>query len=377
MKRKALSPLLISFTLPLVLSLEWMAYFALVPPESFLFLKAFLVLFFSIISVRYWKLLSCFEFRNALIYFGVLHLIHVFFSSNLWDSFFYTIRILYWIGGTFSIYVLLRSKHLTLDTFRKLMQSIVLVALITTLAVLFNLNSDEYSNGNAYLLLWCLPVMNSLRTSRLDGLLLILILAGIIGSIKRGAIIASLTGILSYVSLSLYYADNLRRRLRSIQVLLLVLFVGAVILSFKSGLVLDRFSDSTGSGRVFLYTSLLFHYATGDVLELLFGYGLKSVQLFTAELYHSTSGKAAHSDILQFLHDFGLLGVFFTIWFNLKFLRLIREYKNSILFRKDYVLLASAYPSFVLVSIYSITLSSPVALYLGMMLAFFSAQRLR
>ena len=87
------------------------------------------------------------------------------------------------------------------------------------------------------------------------------------------------------------------------------------------------------------------------------------------------SGPAAHSDLLQYMFDFGLFGIFVMLSFHLFFINLLRiNFKfRSILFPT----ILMYYSIFFLTTIYSFILNVPDAIFFGISASIFSVETIR
>ena len=73
---------------------------------------------------------------------------------------------------------------------------------------------------------------------------------------------------------------------------------------------IKRFEDTSGSGRDKLYERIYDAWLSSDLINIIFGFGTNQTQVFTGGFNRDSRGIYAHSDWLQFLYDYGLVGVF-------------------------------------------------------------------
>ncbi len=147
--------------------------------------------------------------------------------------------------------------------------------------------------------------------------------------------------------------------------------LGAVslgVLASNWDAVKTRFEDTSGSGRDNMYAMLVEHWRKAEPQNLVFGFGINSVQRYTGMMYGSEDdrGPYAHSDWFQLMHDFGLVGIVLLGWLHAAFLVLIRrgfKMRNPVT-----PSLAMGYTILFLVNIYSGQLMSLTAIYCGLLL---------
>jgi len=361
------------YSIPLILLLEWLHQFELMPNFPPLVLKAIsIIVFFKFLLTKTFKTIS-FGFKKPLIFFLILNLVYSFFSSEIIESLYYSIRILYWILGTFTFYALYQSFNLTVKDLKLMIKSVVIIGSFFTIILLLQLSKEgEYDNASAYLLLWCLPLLLLFGYSKTNRLLMAIALIAIFMTIKRGAMIASIVAFYVYVFSVLYISKSVKHKIRTLLFCGFFSVIVSVVVFFNWDIVNERLSDKTGSGRDEMYMSIIENYTNGDLQNLIFGYGLNSVQEFTKTYYggirlDNKVGVAAHSDWIQYIHDFGVFGIIFMVWLHIIFLKLIK-YNYRV---KSYMfpIALSAYSIFFLTTIYSFILNTPNAFYFGIVIA--------
>lgn len=180
-----------------------------------------------------------------------------------------------------------------------------------------------YGDNNAYILLSFMPFIYLLNFKRKNILLLILTIA-IFLSLKRGAIFALIIAIIP-----LFFHKNrakkhtIPRLVKNLVFIILSFFIISYLLDNFQGIILERTADLSfenqeelGSGRGMMYLYMYDDFLnSSNFFTLLFGFGYESVQeLLKKKL---GSGLMAHSDILNFMHSYGLLGLSLLSWFIL------------------------------------------------------------
>jgi hypothetical protein len=128
---------------------------------------------------------------------------------------------------------------------------------------------------------------------------------------------------------------------------------------------------TAGSGRGNMY-SLILDDVFGnniEVVKLLFGNGIYATKQFFGETIHHFI--VAHSDVLEILYDFGLLGIFLVIYFFRSIYKLYIRYKKTI--EGDALLIWII--TIGLSSIYSVNLFSPEMIYSILIIAYLDAKK--
>ena len=188
-------------------------------------------------------------------------------------------------------------------------------------------NSSEitkiYADNNAYHLLSFMPFIYILNFKRKNILLLILTVA-IFFSLKRGAILALIIALIPLIfNLDIAKNNIILKWIKNLVFIILSYFVISYVLENFQDIILERTADLSmentegiGSGRGIIYSLIFFDWLnSNNIFIYLFGFGYNSVQVFTEVEY----GKSltAHSDFLNFIHSYGLLGLSLLSWFIL------------------------------------------------------------
>lgn len=317
---------------------------------------------------------SGFSFTGVLLFFASLNLAYAFVSPDIMGNLYYSTRILFWLFGTLVAYRLAFRGFLSRKDMERTVAATIILAAIFTIGFMTQFDNEAGQNASAYLLLWCIPLWLIVNNSFLGKLLLALAVVAILITVKRGAIVALGISVLAY---GLAYIATKRTFLSTARIVSLFVFlgiIGAATLLPVWGSVVERFQDTTGSGRSYMYPMLIEHWLGADPLNFVFGFGINSVQQYTGYMFSGNVDKLgpyAHSDWFQLMHDFGILGIICLVWLHAKFLLLIR---TSYGMRHPYTPpLVMGYVILFLVNIYSGHLLSPNAIYCGFLLALGSA----
>lgn len=180
-----------------------------------------------------------------------------------------------------------------------------------------------YGDNNSYILLSFLPFIFLLNFKRQNILLFIIIIA-ILFSLKRGAILALVIAILPL----LFYKTSAKKNIipkwiKNLLFFIVSFFIISYALDNFQEIILERTADLSientedfGSGRGFVYGLIFFDWLnSNNLLTYLFGFGYQSIQVLSKK--EIGSGLMAHSDFLNFVHSYGLLGLSLLSWFIL------------------------------------------------------------
>ncbi|MHB0937794.1 MAG: O-antigen ligase family protein [Armatimonadota bacterium] len=203
----------------------------------------------------------------------------------------------------------------------------------------------------SYRLVWAVPLL-LIKPSRhpLWVLTLILGIAGVLLAMQRGTMLA-LTVLLALYAVKSWHG-HLRHRLRLAGAAMMVgLVIVLIVMSNWQAFVIQAqdFTDpeTAGSGRGPLYHYLFQQWWTADLGHKVLGHGFYTVSLLDeyAPIYVPNH---AHNDWLQFLHDYGLVGITLFLFVQIGFIRMLKRMQEQ---RSPYFLyLLMLYTSFALIT---------------------------
>ena len=189
-----------------------------------------------------------------------------------------------------------------------------------------------YGDNNAYTLLAFFPLIYFNQQKNIRKILFIVLVLAICFSLKRGAILALfLCLIVSYFFESrILMKKNFLNKVIRVSISAIIVWGLFFIYSNFSYLfnerMLDLYGDneSFGSGRGSIYNLIWRDWLdSGSILTYLFGKGYNSVH-DVSKLYYGSSLNA-HSDFLNFLHSYGLLGISLLLAFLINQIKTIRK----------------------------------------------------
>lgn len=357
--------------IPSIVFFDWLYNLNIVNVQIGLYLKGFATLLFVYVFLR--QRFFGYAFRNILLYILILYILYSLFSDNMLPNFYLTIRIAYWVLGSLTFYYLFLHNLFGVSKLKIMLLLTIFIA--GTFTIYLMRQSEEHQNASAYLLLWCLPLLFYIKKSKLAQIAIILSVVAIMTTVKRGAIVALMVSLTAYFLAMFHLSERIISKFKIFIISVSISGIIMLVLYAKWDLFSDRFADKGGSGRDYLYSAILKNYLNGEVLEIVFGNGINSVERLTAVAVvknPDSVGIAAHSDWLQFMYDFGLFGVVFMILFHRKFIILIIFHKKH---KTDqFAILLATYAIFTLTTIYSFILSTPNAIFLGIIIALMSVE---
>jgi len=189
-----------------------------------------------------------------------------------------------------------------------------------------------YGDNNAYILLSFLPLVYLNEKLTIKRSLIIILTIGVFLSLKRGAMVALLICLIG----AYFFERRILQRKGYIEkfkrVFIITTFIAVlyIIYSEFTELFIERFDDfsgdeaSFGSGRGNVYNLILDDwYESNSFITYFFGKGYNSVQALTK--MKTGSALMAHSDFLNFIHSYGLLGLSLLLMFILNQIKTIKK----------------------------------------------------
>lgn len=267
-----------------------------------------------------------------IVIFGFISLLHL---ELIFDNFFAYIKVFYWITGFYFFYSALVTGLIQLKHLEYFVVAAVIIYFLSVIRDYSNRNlwvgsKDFFVSNNAYHLLKLFPLV-LLFQNKVKNILILLIAIGIIISFKRGALLAFCVGFLIYYLYILF-------RVKEKKILKLALGIGIILIGFyyfslNMDVFLTRVEDfesveTAGSGRGKMFGLILNEMFTNDnILVIFFGNGFYA----TLDFFQKTIGHSivAHSDVLEFLFNYGILGLTAVIYFYYKVYMIFKFYKRT------------------------------------------------
>ena len=363
----------------LLLLLDWLAELNLIPSSVSFFLRAAIlsicIFYIAITGISFGK--YRFNFGSCLGFFIIINIIYSIFSPSVINEFYYTSRILLWTSITVATYRLLIFGFLREKELRNFIYAIILLGALFTLYHVTRPGVEAGQNASAYLLVWSIPLaLLCSGRSKLKWILIGLASLAVILTVKRGAMVAlGLSGLAYYLYGISVKSNAMNFFTRTFGLVVIMALCSLAVLSNYDAFE-SRFSETGGSGRDIMYALIVGHWLEADTMTKIFGYGINSVQRFTGQMFYDAfsnkSGPYAHSDWLQLIHDFGVVGFLILSWIHVSVLRLIISgYKMNLEYTPALIM---GYVILFLVNIYSGHLFAPGAFIFGVLVAYCAAE---
>lgn len=190
----------------------------------------------------------------------------------------------------------------------------------------FILNTDDTALiSTAYYSLFLLPFALFVRNKYIKWCLVLCIFASVLLSSKRGGFIAFFSALLVYF----YYDLKLKKAssrwksiLGSVIAIVLVLIFMEDFVQQNNLTIFDRLAnirEDKGSGRDVVYEYTWEMIKSSDLASLIFGHGFNAV-------YHDSALElSAHTDTLEIIYDYGIIGCILYLMF---YVGLVSYYKK-------------------------------------------------
>lgn len=270
----------------------------------------------------------------SLIIFLYLILSDPFIGNGIWEF----SKLLCWVLGLNFFYAYFKKGLFGWPDFLKINKNVILVSFILTLAFIFFGNITSKYNIASYINLFCLPIcLASSNFYSKHKAHLLMASFSIIVTLKRGAILSFISCNIVYIFLFFFHIKKSNiLKLSSIALHVRVLisaFILFILFYMQGDRLFERFSQEefdlsnpqAGSGRILLYTSLINDFYNSD--NIIFGFGSRaSTFRYGEEFYESLN---AHSDFLQFMYDYGLVGLLLIFFIYRKLFKDYYFFKNK------------------------------------------------
>jgi len=294
-------------------------------------------------------------------------------EKNILNSLYYVTRILFWICGTIFVYRMLITGSINKKNIENTINAIIIIYSIFIFYIFFISGARFSQNIGIYTLLWCVPFLMIQERSKSKTLLIGLAYWTIFITFKRGACFALILSSFIYALSYSFLERNIKATFNCLLIILILLLLFIVSLKIVQQVRPQFFDRRTadlsnketiGSGRGSFYPMLFSHYLNhSNPINFFLGFGSRSVQKLTpGEIY-------AHSDWLQILHDFGLLGMILFFGLHISIIKLIyKSFKAK--FRYTPALIMN-YTMFFLLNIFSGMVFFPTSIFFGMFISLY------
>jgi hypothetical protein len=256
-----------------------------------------------------------FHFARPLKFLLLVYLTYVFFSDQLISNLYTSAKLILWVVAAFYFNILFSLNVISQKILTRFVVSVAVI--MSLLNILARLTVQELTgiNGYSYALVWLLPILFTLKKSKIWYIVFTLVLLSILYSIKRGAIISLIVSIIFYYLNEFFLTKNSKPIIRLFFISVLLGLISYFAYMQNQDVFEQRFADKSGSGRDKLYEKIFNGWAESNNLSVyFFGKGVNSVQKFTKTFRRGARGIYAHSDWMQLLYDFGILGIILILY---------------------------------------------------------------
>ena len=369
-----------------IVCLDWLIHYGLLDPYFNRYIRGFLLCLFllCLLDPGTWNRGRRFPLLQPFVVLGFLITVYALYKRDLANELYYVIRILFWILGTIFVYRMLLFKMLSKKLLMRTINIITLIYFVMVLFSMLNTSCQFSQNISIYVLLWCFPFLMIQDKSSIRSILIIFVYLAIPLAFKRGAMLALVFSSVAYLICSFLMNRTIKSGFKTfslfIALTLVIILSISVVAKVRSDFFARRVADldnmqEIGSGRGTFYSVVLDHHLEAlnfAPINFFFGFGSRSAQKTICTYYGLPyqEGAYAHSDWLQLLHDYGLIGLFVMTWFHISIVKLIlKGYQN----KNPYVpSLVMAYVIFFMMNIYSGIFFFPNAIYFGTFFALVS-----
>lgn len=299
----------------------------------------FLVIFFYLIGHKVKKsniLLKC-------LLFILFTIIPTFFLYYKTTSFTYAVlevgESYAWIGVLVISYCFGRNNKVQIESVKWIAFLVPVYSFLFLGVKQFSANTGIPLISTAYYAMFLLPFVFLLKNEVTKWILIIMIFSTVLLSVKRTGFIAFILCLIFYFYYHIKYAENSNLdKNKKIRVMILTICMVAIMFFFfdyytsthSIGIInkLNSIRNDGGSGRLDVWKCTWEMIKNSNVSSLISGHG------FNAVYNHSNLKLSAHTDILEVIYDYGIIG-------SVVYLTFIRSifstFKYVKIYRKDFV----------------------------------------
>lgn len=192
-----------------------------------------------------------------------------------------------------------------------------------------NLYIDDFGTEDntigVNIFVFILPLLFLIRKRLLASILFIISLYFILIGAKRGLILCSILPLILYIK---DYSKGRKNVFKWIGAVIFIILAGFVISNLleNDSYLMTRYYDTLegdSSGRDIIYSTYLNQWSNSDnILNILFGYGSVATE-------HTFLRSKAHSDWIEVLFDYGILGIILYVFYFINLIKLYVKNKKS------------------------------------------------
>lgn len=181
----------------------------------------------------------------------------------------------------------------------------------------------DSQNNSAYTVLFFAPILLCINNKYIRYVVLFLTGIALFFSLKRSGIAAFSLGLVAFLYFTIKTSITQKNKFIYLIFICICLYSSLVllqsILGERADLLSNRFTqlDDSGSGRDEIYKATWKLIGENSIMDFVIGHGYGGV------LKNSPLACSAHNDYLEFLYDYGVIGLALLLSFMLKFGRLV------------------------------------------------------
>lgn len=378
--------IVIFLSLIILISVDFLEYFGFPLPNIRAIVRggSMVIFFIALIDLSTISVGPTHFLFPAYVPYLLMMFLYALLESSMYDGIYYVSRVMYWTIGSLFIYRMLIIKAITIKTIRFFIYWVSIMYFMVTIYAFFFSTLKFDQNIKIYTMLWCIPIFFLLPQTWFRNLIIALSYFTVFISFKRGAMLAlflsSLVAIITETLIRKQFKFTFKATCLCLSLFLLVSFSLLSVYSNRPEYFEKRISDiddnkKLGSGRASFYPFLINKYLDSfksSPVNFFFGNGSRSVQKFM--LKKMGIGIYAHSDWLQIMYDYGVIGllVFFFGFHFLILKALLKAYKQKYKYTS---MLTMTYVNFSLANIYSGMTFHAASFFFGMSLALYDYMR--
>ena len=337
-------------------------------------IRVTMLILFIMENIRFYRIMRKFYFYNFFMFFILFLFIYLLKDENFTEGFWGYSKILFWVLGLNVLYAYNYKRFFILKDYIAVIKKIIIIGGIGTVFYFYFGNMEDEYNVFAYLILFTIPsILFASKHLEYNKLYILIAMFSILITFKRGAIIAMLISIIIYFLSNAMFRFNIIKTLKFFVLGWMLLLIGYGYFGQQSDSVTSRYSveqfdienENAGSGSVGLYSNLFYEWYDSDVFEFSVGFGNQ------ADLYRNEIGSRihAHSDILGFLYNYGIIGMLLILALYFKLIKFYIFHKKKSA-KKDSIIIMVIFSILVPVNFYSGVFGSTDALYLFALLPY-------
>ena len=252
----------------------------------------------------------------------------------------------------FSILMICDRCFSKIQDFDRLLDAIIAFAyVVLAINSLFFINRFVKSSATVYYGLCLTPIFLLRNKSLLSKVAVFIVGALLLISNKRTGIIALILSLMAYIIINGKVRGEKNKVLNRafyFLFIMLLLYIGISIVNFRYGVdIVSNFiglASDGGSHRDVIYSSVVEAIKNSNGVNLWLGHGFNSVYYNRVAFDVSTASfTSAHSDFLEVLYDYGIIGLvsylMVILRFGMHFLDMYRyRYRNTAIYAVSYII---------------------------------------